>query len=85
MAYCDLCGNFDSEHTDGEPDLMALPKHKPELEFYYSAEIMNKWQPNYVKYDWGTKKNWRGEVITCMCQTCFNSMDKLGNIIWREK
>ena len=20
MAYCDICGNYDSEHTDGEPD-----------------------------------------------------------------
>ena len=23
MAYCDVCGNFDDEHTDGEPDEKA--------------------------------------------------------------
>ena len=21
MAYCDVCGNFDDEHTDGEPSI----------------------------------------------------------------
>ena len=24
MAYCDVCGNFDDEHTDGEPEIRAL-------------------------------------------------------------
>ena len=24
MAYCDVCGNFDDEHTDGEPEIKAL-------------------------------------------------------------
>ena len=80
MAYCELCGNFDSEHTDGEPDLMALPKHKPELEFYYSAEIMNKWQPNYVKYDWSCTLS----EIDCMCEQCFKSYDRLGKIQWQN-
>ena len=43
MAYCDICKNYDSEHTDGEPDLMNNRKHRPDLEYYYSATIMNKW------------------------------------------
>ena len=24
MAYCDVCGNFDDEHTDGEPSIKAF-------------------------------------------------------------
>ena len=27
MAYCDVCGNFDDEHTDGEPEIKALEGH----------------------------------------------------------
>ena len=52
MAYCEICKNYDAEHTDGEPDLMNYHKHRSDLEYYYSATIMNKWQPDYVKYDW---------------------------------
>ena len=26
MALCDVCGNFDDEHTDGEPSIKALPE-----------------------------------------------------------
>ena len=52
MAYCEICKNYDSEHTDGEPDMMRGRKYKPSLDYHYSATIMNKWQPDYVKYDW---------------------------------
>ena len=51
MAYCDICGNYDDEHTDGEPSMMRGRNYKPLLDYYYSATIMNKWQPDYVKYD----------------------------------
>ena len=76
MAYCDICGNFDSEHTDGEPSLLALPKHKPELEYYYSAAIMNKWTPNQVNYDWSHFL----PNTDCMCELCFKAYDRLGKI-----
>ena len=23
MAYCEICKNYDSEHTDGEPSMMS--------------------------------------------------------------
>ena len=46
MAYCDICGNYDAEHTDGEPDLLNYHKHRSDLEYHYSATIMNKWQPD---------------------------------------
>ena len=29
MALCDKCGNFDDEHTDGEPAIRALPDYQP--------------------------------------------------------
>ena len=81
MAYCDICGNYDAEHTDGEPDLLAYRKHRSDLEFYYSAVIMNKWQPNYVKYDWSCTF----PEIDCMCEKCFKAYDRLGKIKWKEK
>ena len=29
MAYCDICGNYDDEHTDGEPSMMRGRNYKP--------------------------------------------------------
>ena len=29
MAYCEICKNYDSEHTDGEPSMMRGRKYKP--------------------------------------------------------
>ena len=37
MAYCDVCGNFDDEHTDGEPEVMAMKGYSPTL--YYLSLI----------------------------------------------
>ena len=79
MAYCEICKNYDSEHTDGEPDLMNDRKHRPDLEYHYSATIMNKWQPNYVKYDWSHFL----PNTDCMCEQCFNAYDRLGKIKWK--
>ena len=81
MAYCEICKNYDSEHTDGEPDLMNDRKHRPDLEYYYSAEIMNKWTPNYVNYDWSHFL----PNTTCMCEQCFNAYDRLGKIKKKSK
>ena len=79
MAYCEICKNYDAEHTDGEPDLMNYHKHRSDLEYYYSATIMNKWQPDYVKYDWGHIF----PDINCMCEQCFNAYDRMGKIKWK--
>ena len=32
MAYCEICGNYDSEHTDGEPSMMRGQNYKPLLD-----------------------------------------------------
>ena len=32
MSYCDKCGNFDSEHIDGEYDMFKNdPDYQPDL------------------------------------------------------
>ena len=76
MAYCDICGNYDSEHTDGEPVLLNYHKHRSDLDYKYSAAIMNKWTPNQVNYDWSHFL----PKIDCMCEQCFNAYDRLGKI-----
>ena len=32
----------------------------------------------YCDYNWGKLKNSEGDEVTCMCQICFNSMDRMG-------
>ena len=35
MAYCDSCGNFDSEHIDGQYDMFNGNKdYQPDLYYY---------------------------------------------------
>lgn len=77
MSYCDLCHNYDDEHTDGEPSMMRGSSYKPLLDYFYSVEIMGK---NWCNYDWGQLTNSEGDVVTCMCERCFKSMDRMGKI-----
>ena len=79
MAYCDICSNYDDEHTDGEPSMMRGRKYKPSLDYHYSAKIMNKWQPDYVKQDWSHFL----PNTNCMCEQCFNAYDRMGKIKWK--
>ena len=39
MAYCDVCGNFDDEYTDGEPEIKALEGYNPTLYYYWDGDI----------------------------------------------
>ena len=64
MAYCDICGNYDAEHTDGEPDLLNFYKHRSDLKYQFSAAIMNEYLSNQVKYDWSCTF----PEINCMCE-----------------
>jgi len=29
MAYCDVCGNYDDEHTDGMPEFQTGQDYQP--------------------------------------------------------
>tara|TARA_Y100000992_G_scaffold288622_1_gene242434 strand:+ start:434 stop:700 length:267 start_codon:yes stop_codon:yes gene_type:complete len=80
MSYCDLCHVYDDEHTDGEPDMMTGRYYKPLLDYFYSVEVMGE---KWCDYNWGELKNWEGDVVTCMCQRCFNSMDRMGKVKWK--
>lgn len=80
MAYCEICGNYDAEHTDGEPDLLNFYKHRSDLEYKFRAAIMNKYLSNQVKYDWSCTF----PEIDCMCEQCFKSYDRLGKIQWQN-
>ena len=59
MAYCDKCGNFDAEHTDGEPTIMASPDYQPDLYYYWDSPI----EEDY---------NWRCALpdADCLCEIC---------------
>ncbi len=82
MSYCDLCHVYDDEHTDGEPDMQRGRWYKPNYDYYYSIEMMGK---EWCDYDWGHLTNSEGDDVTCMCQRCFNSMDRMGKITWNKK
>ena len=49
MAYCDVCGNFDDEHTDGEPEIKALEGYQPILYYYWDGDFCDE------DYDWRRK------------------------------
>ena len=82
MAYCDICGNYDDEHTDGEPFMMRGRNYKPLLDYRYSLEVMGE---KWCDYNWGNLKNSEGDEVTCMCEECFNAYDRLGKIKWKCK
>ena len=82
MSYCDLCHCYDDEHTDGEPDMQKGRYYKPTREFFYSKEVVGK---KYCAYDWGNIKSTKGYEVTCLCEHCFKSYDRLGKIKWKEK
>ena len=80
MSYCDLCHVYDAEHTDGEPDMMKGRYYQPLLDYFYSVEIMGE---KWCDYNWGKLKNSEGDEVTCMCQRCFGSMQRMGKVKWK--
>ena len=72
MAYCDVCGNFDSSHDyDNSKPKEGLPDDS--LYFYWDAPIEED-------YDW------RGHfpLVECMCEICFDIANSEGKIKWVE-
>jgi len=78
MAYCEVCGNYDDEHTDGEPSMMRGRKYKPLLDYHYSVDIIGK---EWAKYDWSHFL----PNTDCMCEQCLNAYDRLGKIKKKSK
>ena len=73
MALCDVCGNFDDEHTDGEPAIRALEGYQPTLYYYWDAplEEIYHWRDASPKVD-------------CMCEICFDIANEEKKIIWSD-
>ena len=69
MACCDKCGNFDDEHTDGEPAIKALPEYQPDLYYYWHGDIEEDYDMG--KYD-------------CLCEICFDINNSEGKIAWKD-
>ena len=72
MAYCDVCGNFDDEHTDGEPSIKALPDYQPDLYYYWDSPIEED-------YDWRDAE----PNVDCLCEICFDILNREKKIKWK--
>ena len=80
MAFCNICHNYDDEHTDGEPSMMRGRNYKPSLDYFYSVEMLGE---DWCDYNWGQLTNSEGDDVSCLCQLCFNSMNRMGKIKWK--
>ena len=72
MAYCDKCGNFDSEHEyDNSKPMDGLPDDS--LYFYWDYPL----EENY---------DWRGAEpeCDCLCEICFDILNSEGKIKWKS-
>ena len=73
MAYCDVCGNFDDEHIDGEYDMFKNdPDYQPDLYYYWDGDFCVEdydWREHFPKVD-------------CMCEICFDIANKEKKIKW---
>ena len=72
MAYCDVCGNYDDEHTDGMTELQTGQDYQPTLYYYYDGDFCVE------DYDW------RGHFphVDCMCEICFDIANEEGKLVW---
>tara|TARA_B100001113_G_scaffold46277_1_gene32912 strand:- start:26 stop:244 length:219 start_codon:yes stop_codon:yes gene_type:complete len=66
MAYCDSCGNYDDEHTDGMPEYQTGQDYQPELYYYWQYPLEEDYlMPNGYE---------------CMCEICFDIAKEEGKI-----
>ena len=72
MALCNVCGNYDDEHTDGMPELQTGQDYQPELNYYFDGDFCVE------DYDW------RGHFphVDCMCEICFDIANEEGKLVW---
>ena len=74
MAFCDKCGNYDDEHTDGMPEYQTGQDYQPELYYYYDGDFCVE------DYDWrGAEPN-----ADCLCEICFDILNSEGKIKWEN-
>ena len=75
MAYCDVCGNFNDEHIDGQYDMFKDDiNYQPDLYYYWDSPIEED-------YDWrDTLPN-----TDCLCEICFDIFNKAKKIKWVDE
>ena len=78
MAYCDVCENFDWEHVDGDPEVVAnmtdegKRNFQPDLYYYWIEPIEEDYE-------------WRDAFpdVDCMCEICFDIANSEKKIKWK--
>ena len=75
MAYCDVCGNYDQSHIDGQYDMFKDDiNYQPDLYYYWDSPIEED-------YDWrDTLPN-----TDCLCEICFDIFNKAKKIKWVDE
>ncbi len=74
MSYCDVCGNYDDENTDGMPELQTGPDYQPSLYYYWDGEFALE------DYDWRDAF----PDVDCMCEICFDIANKEKKLKWNR-
>ena len=69
MAYCDECGNFD--RTFRGADGSTSPDYQPDLYYYWDY-------PLEERYNWREAR----PDTDCLCEICFDILNKEGKISW---
>tara|TARA_R100001460_G_scaffold50941_7_gene89501 strand:+ start:1125 stop:1361 length:237 start_codon:yes stop_codon:yes gene_type:complete len=75
MSFCDVCGNYDDENTDGMPELQTGPDYQPTLYYYWDGDFAVE------DYDW--RKAF--PEVDCMCEICFDIANSEKKIKWEKK
>ena len=74
MAYCDVCGNFDSSHMEDLQETyqdIDRDAYQPDLYYYWDAPIEED-------YDWRDAY----PDVDCMCEICFDIANSEKKIQW---
>ena len=74
MAFCDKCGNYDDEHTDGMPEYQTGQDYQPELYYYYDGDFCVE------DYNWREAE----PEAECLCEICFDILNTEGKIKWQN-
>ena len=74
MAFCDKCGNYDDEHTDGMPEYQTGQDYQPELYYYYDGDFCVE------DYNWREAE----PEAECLCEICFDILNTEGKIKWKN-
>ena len=75
MAYCDVCGNFDSSHMEDLQETYQdhnRDDYQPDLYYYWDGDFCDE------DYDWRRKF----PQVDCMCEICFDIANKESKIDW---